>query len=233
MEEGIEARLGRILFPCMVGFVFILLGGCVYPPQKVTYPSPHPVGGVGVVYPGEFATVSAAISAGVKGFESLCRLRETGITRSSVAFKSDGVQFCVYTPDAGNVLTCMSVYGIERHGPLKFEIYVSGADAVFDHLRARHETSGQSLESIAEITDAPYAGGIEEAPPNAKPMYPGARVLLYSMPRKELVFRFSLPCDPNAHYRLSVAGLNVKGDAIQVPPVEFDPYTEWRATGLD
>ena len=239
-SSQIDTRKGRLSGKSRVIVVVGLtavsifqLAGCYLGPRRVTYPSPKPLSGERVVYPGEFATVDAQIAAGVIGFASLCGPHERGSTRSAVAFMSRGVQLCFYTPNAGDRLTCMSVYGIGRHGPLNFEMYVSGAGVELNDPRATLNSSGQSLVSTAEIRDATYAGGLEEAPPGAKPIIPGAPHLIYSIARKELVFRFDLPCDPNTHYQLSVAGIMVKGREIQVPPIDFDPHSEWRQTGLD
>jgi len=191
------------------------------------------MGGEHIIYPGEFRTAAAKISAGVKGFASLCSPLEHDTTRSSVAFAYEGVNLCFYTPNAGDYLTCMSVFGVGRSRELKFIMYVSGVGFEVHDPRATLDVNGQSLTSSAEARDFSYGGGFEEASPGAKPINPGAPHLIYSIPRVELVFRFKLLCDANAHYRLSIQGIGVDGHGIEVPSVDFDPYTEWVQRYLD
>jgi hypothetical protein len=108
-------------------------------------------------------------------------------------------------------------------------VYVGGVGVALNEPRATLDVSGQSSTEVALVQSSPYADGIEEAPPNAKPSsMPGARILSYTLPIWKLVFYFDQPCDPDARYRLMITGITIHGREVQVPPVDFVPYREWR-----
>jgi hypothetical protein len=214
------------------------LSGCYYGNiRKLTYPSPQPSGGERAVYPGELSSPEAALSAGIGGFASLCResIGFRGGTRKSVAFTAEGAQFRFQTPYTGETqMGCVSITGhIPQRGTLRFEIYVGGEGVVPDEPNATLEATGQSLTASAEVRDAPYAGGIEEAPAGATPMYPGAKTPLFKVSRQRLIFRFDRPCDPDAQYRLTVTGITVRGHPIRVPTVDFVTSSEWTPAYVD
>jgi hypothetical protein len=214
--------------------VLLLLAGCYLGERSLTYPSPHPSGGDRVIYPGEFVGVTQQTAAGVSEFASICRrTRATGPTRDAVAFVIEGVELCFLTPSVDDNHLCVSAQGNAPGGSLIFHAFVSGEGVAVGALRATLRVNGESAKAAGEVRSAPYASSAKNAPPDAKPLNPGAAYLLYSVSRQELAFRFDRSCDPSAHFRLAVSGITVHGHEVDVPPVDFDPYTEWRPIYVD
>jgi hypothetical protein len=127
----------------------------------------------------------------------------------------------------------MSVDGTRPSGSLEFQIYLSGPDLELDQSLATLEAGAETLSGRAEVRDADYAGGSEAAPAGAALLTPGARVPLYSVPRKALLFRFDKPCDPIARYRLTVFGIVSRGRQVALPPIDFEPESGWVPRFLD
>ncbi len=232
------------------------LEGCYLGERPLTYPSPQPVGSYHFVDPGEFHLGENAAADLTN-----CRVGEmvvgTGPTRNSVAFSAGGADLCFYSPEAGEApvtnknppgdrlesrhACIMGPFGVTlTRGPVAFRIYVSGDGVALNQPRATLEVNEQSSTVAAKVQYSPLAGGFDELPASlkqsAKPINPAARnsrFFLYTIPRWELLFRFDKPCDPDAHYRLIITGITVHGSEVQLPPVDFYPYREWRPIMVD
>jgi hypothetical protein len=127
----------------------------------------------------------------------------------------------------------MSANGYARRQTLIFQLYIGASDLEIRDAQATLDVDGKSFQSTAAVRDSPYGGGLDEATPGTKPINPGAATLIYSIPRTQLVFHFNQPCNPNASYRLSIAGITVDGREIEIPSVEFHPFSEWVQRYLD
>lgn len=211
----------------------LLTQGCYFLSLPVTYPSPHPTGGDNIVYP--FARVDKDYLLQAKGlseFERRCTYPEDERygTRTRAGFTVEAVGFCFFSPYSGDPAVqhveenvdlvpwrrCSSRFGLYRREPISFEVRVAGKDIAFDHPAGKLAVAGRSATAQADVQGADYPGG-----PKPKGWY------------QVLTFHFDEPCDPEARYRLTITGVTSQGRAIRVPPVDFDPLTEWRPARVD
>ncbi len=218
----------------LAAYSSIQLQGCFLGYRTLRYPSPEPVGVAHFVYPIERIAAAEPGHAGLKGFEYVCTMYILGPgapTRDSVAFSVEGADFCFNSPTTGGVQSnrplCMSSFGttLSSH-PVTFQAYVSGNGVALDQPRATLEVNGNSSAAGAQVQSAPYMGTAEEAPPGAKVSNPKAPLPEYEVPRWQLNFSFDQPCDPTAHYQLTITGITMHGRQVQVPPVDFSPHEE-------
>lgn len=100
-------------------------------------------------------------------------------------------------------------------------------------MRAPRSKLAVAFSAAAESEDSPIAASVDM--PGAVLINPQAAPdsRMYSLPRKKLTFRFPQPCDPFAHYELTVGGIARDGTVVPVPPVRFEPFKEWRPMLVD
>ena len=238
-----EAAGHGYLRPLIVPLVIVVslaaavLAGCYYGNRPLTYPSPAPTQGERIVYP----PVDPR-GAGLSGFDQLCGERWTpavsGPTRSAVGFDSNGLQLCFMSPmvaDRRGESSCMATAfdHVASRGSLIFHVFILGSNLDVSKASATLEVGGGASSAAAEVENSPFIGSADM--PNAVLLNPQAapRWRMYSLPRKKLTFRFPQPCDPFAHYQLTLGGIARDGAVVPIPPVRFEPFKEWRPMLVD
>jgi hypothetical protein len=221
----------------VVSLAAAALAGCYYGNRPLTYPSPVPTHGERIVYPPVDARGS-----GLTGFQQLCGERwipaASGPTRGAVAFDSDGLQLCFMSPlVAGHrgEFSCMATAfnHVASHGNLIFHVFVLGSNLDVSRATATLEVGGSTSSAASESEDSPIGSSADM--PGAVLINPQAvpRRRIYSLPRKRLTFHFPQPCDPFAHYQLTLGGITRNGAVVPIPPVRFEPFKEWRPMLVD
>ncbi len=217
----------------------VALSGCYYGNRPLTYPSPVPTQGERIVYPPP-DTHGAGLT--LSNFQQLCGERWTpvasGPTRSAVAFESDGLQLCFMSPlvaGANAEFTCMATAfdHVASRGDLIFHVFVLGSNLDLSRASATLEAGGRTTTAAGESVRMPI-GGSTDMPgavlinPQAAPQW-----RMYSLPRQRLAFRFDQPCDPHAHYVLTLDNIVRDGAVVPIPAVRCEPFKEWRPMLLD
>jgi hypothetical protein len=221
----------------VVSLAAVALAGCYYGNRPLTYPSPAPTQGERIVYP----PVDPR-GAGLSDFDQLCGERWTpaasGPTRSAVAFDSDGLQLCFMSPMvAGHrgEFSCIATAfdHVASRAGLIFHVFMLGSNLDLSNASATLEVGGGASSVAAEVENSPIGGSADM--PGAVLVNPQAapRWRMYSLPRKKLTFRFPQPCDPFAHYQLTLGGIARDGAVVPIPPVRFEPFKEWRPMLVD
>lgn len=235
-----HGRLRLVGLAVAVSMAAVALVGCYYGNRPLTYPSPAPTQGERIVYPP--ADPADPHSAGLNGFQQLCGQRwmpaAAGPTHSAVAFDSDGLQLCFMSPVVANhrgEFTCLATAydHVAQRGNLVFHVFVLGSNLDLSRATATLEVGASSSSAVAESEDMPV--GSSASMPGAVLLNPQAapRWQIYSLPRKRLTFRFPQPCNPLAQYLLTLGGISREGAVVQIPPVRFQPFKEWRPILLD
>lgn len=242
-SKDAEAAAHGYLRPIVVPLVIVAslaaaaLAGCYYGNRPLTYPSPAPTQGERIVYPPVHAG-----GAGLTGFQQLCGERwipaASGPTRGAVAFDSDGLQLCFMSPQAADhrgEFSCMATAfnHVASRGNVIFHVFVLGSNLDVSRATATLEVGGSTSSAASESEDSPIGSSADM--PGAVLINPQAvaRWRIYSLPRNKLTFRFPQPCDPFAHYQLTLGGIAQNGAAVPIPRVRFEPFKEWRPMLVD
>jgi hypothetical protein len=155
-----------------------------------------------------------------------------------VAFDRDGLHLCFMSPlvaGHGGEFSCMATAfdHVASRGSLIFHVFVLGNNLDLSTANATLEVGGSTSSAVAESEDRPIGGSSDM--PGAVLINPQAaqQWRVYSLPRKKLTFRFPQPCDPHAHYLLTLGGIAREGTVVPIPPVRFESFKEWRPMLLD
>ena len=237
-------------FPCRVrptvaitAFIASLLAytlqGCVYAKRPLNYLSPVVRQGERVTYP-----PTDNRGYGFSAFESYCpgffMPAAAAPTRLAVSFKTHDILLCFRSPYVASspngkrpkLCSATSLQPSVNKGELVFTVLILGRDVDLSGARGVLEVSGRTTTATgAESAIAPIGASVHD--PDADLGTPEPRGVWVSLAIKELTFRFDQPCDPFERYVFVVSGLKQKGSALEVPPVTFEPYKEWRPIPFD
>jgi hypothetical protein len=148
------------------------------------------------------------------------------------AFSAGGAKFCYLSPTVSGQNNnprqrCESTLAPEPiDSPMTFRVFVSGDAVAVDNPSGILQANGQTITEAATVQSTQILVGIHDAPPGATPVDPQSPIPTYQIPRWDLTFVFKQQCDPSQQYQLAVRGITISGNQVQVPPVDFDPYTE-------
>jgi len=84
---------------------------------------------------------------------------------------------------------------------MTFVVYVEGVDT-FDRVTGTLQENGRQATVKPKVEQSQFMKGTQ------------------------LRFSFDWPYDPNGQYQLEVSGIESHGHELQVPPVDFEPYSE-------
>ncbi|MGA9725364.1 MAG: hypothetical protein WBQ86_23105 [Candidatus Binatus sp.] len=213
----------RTIIVAIVSALSIPLSGCFLGPHPVTYLVPVSANVPSVIYPRE------AIAQGHTDVHTICFAPTTTVvappSRDMAAFSAGAVNFCYLSPTVSGQNNnprqrCESSLAPEPiDSPMTFRVFVSGESVAVDKPSGTLTVNGQSLTETATV--------------QSRQILDSTRGLMYQVPRWDLTFVFNQQCDPSQRYLLTVRGITSYGHQIQVPPVDFDPYTERFQMGLN
>jgi hypothetical protein len=221
----------RTVIVAIVAALSIPLPGCfMVGTHPVTYLVPVPADVPSVIYPRE------AIAHEHTDVHTICFSPTIAVAappnKDMAAFSADGAKFCYLSPTVSGQNNnprqlCESSLAPEPiDSPMTFRVFVSGDGVAVDKPSGILQVSGQSITEAATLQSTQILGGIHDAPPGATPVDPQSPTPRYQIPRWDLTFVFKQQCDPSLQYQLTVRGITINGRQIQVPSVDFDPYTE-------
>jgi hypothetical protein len=209
---------------------FLALQGCYSIRVPVTYLSPVATEGDRIVYPPPNNR-----GYGFSGFQSLCPAIVMPVdaqpTRVAVAFEISGVQLCFRSPGHTQKCAAGALDHAPKGGSLIFQVLVLGRDLDLSNVRGLLEVNGRTSSALPDVTNSLIGASAHD--PDAQLGSPDPQGRLYTLPRKELSFRFDQPCDLQAHYALSVEGMRSNGTLLEFAPVRFEPRKEWRPVPFD
>lgn len=207
MAPHLLIRIKGASLVAIVAALSIPLPGCVFGPHPVTYLVAMPAEDPSVIYPRE------AIAHG-KELETVCFAPTTTIVappgRDMAAFSAGGAKFCFLSPTVSGQNNnprqlCESTLAPEPiDSPMTFRVFVSGDGVAIDKPSGILQAYGQTITEAAAVQSAQ----------------------LSQVPRWDLTFVFKQQCNPRQPYQLTVRGITSEGHQVQVPPVDFNPYTE-------
>ncbi len=182
----------------------------------MTYLAPVPEDVSRMIYPRQ------AVAQGYTGFQTICFGPTTAIVappnRDYAAFSADGARFCYLSPTVSGQNNnprqlCESSLAPEPiDSPMTFRVLVGGDGVAVDNPSGILSVNGQSLTEAATVQRTQVLNSIDG--------------LTRQVPRWDLTFVFKQQCDPSQQYKLTVSGITVYGNQVQVPSVDFDPYTD-------
>jgi hypothetical protein len=213
----------RTVIVAIVAALSIPIPGCFLGPHPVTYLEPVPADVPSVIYPRE------AIAYEHTDVQTICFAPTTTVVappnRDMAAFSAGGAKFCYLSPTVSGQNNnprqrCESTLAPEPiDSPMTFRVFVSGEGVAVDKPSGILQVNGQTITEAATVQSTQISGRIH--------------ALMYQVPRWDLTFVFKQQCDPRQQYQLTVRGITFYGHQIQVPPVDFDPYTEPFPMGSD
>jgi hypothetical protein len=223
MDPHLLTRVKRIVIAAIVAALFIPLPGCFLGPHPVTYLAPVSTDGASVTYPIE------EIAHEHTGVQTICFAPTSAVVappnRDMAAFSAGGAQFCYHSPTVSGQNNnpwqrCESTLAPEPiDSPMTFRVFVGGDGVAVGEPSGILQVNGQTITEAATVQSTQILGQ--------------KNGLMYQVPRWDLTFVFKQQCDPSQQYRLTVRGITFYGHEIQVPPVDFDPYTERFQMGLN
>ena len=202
------------MWKCVLLLAGLIATGCLLPfPRTLTGWAPRPEDGVPFESPSDRSTINS--------MGNLCVPRGGPGSRSRTCFVADGVGFQVQSP---HVSQC-KVTGATC--PIVFEVYFEGADSLCPTTKPI-----QSCPSVGTGTacnwylscGSPVTATLEEA--GRSETIQGQADYSQFMKGGMLRFPFNRPYDPNARYRLAINGVSIHGQALKVPPIDFEPFRE-------
>jgi len=206
-----RSDIALVLAACAV------MQGCYLGSAPMTYLSPQPLGGDGVMAEGQG--------------KSTCINNSRLFTHTWASVTVAGNTFCFTSPkredktrrfdDDSNPWMCAgrkwATLGMEKRRRIIFFVTAEGADLAYDHAVAALETHGRTY--------------------SAKPMvhiYPAVNMPNYaSKPKAILAIIFDEACDFDASYRLTLSGITSGGQVLPIQPVDFRPTKENFPIGAD
>lgn len=207
MPSRLLMRIKRAAFVAIVAALSILLAGCVLGPHPVTYLVATQADSASVIYPRQ------AIAHG-KDADTICFAPTTTVvappSRDMAAFSAGGAKFCFLSPTVSGQNNnprqlCESTLApVPIDSPMTFRVFVSGAGLAVDKPTGILQAYGQTITTTASV---------QTTQPS-------------QVPRWDLTFVFKQQCNPSQQYQLTVRGITSDGHEVQVPPVDFNPYTE-------
>ena len=206
----------RTVIVAIVAALSIPLPGCFLGPHPVTYLAPMPADVPSVIYP------IAEIAHEHTGVRTICFAPTNAVvappSRNMAAFSAGGAEFCYLSPTVSGQNNnpwqrCESTLAPEPiDSPMTFRVFVSGDGVAVDEPSGILQVNGQTITETSTVQSSQTLGE--------------KNGLMYQLPRWDLTFVFKQQCDPSQLYLLTVKGITFYGHQIEVPPVDFDPYTE-------
>jgi hypothetical protein len=145
------------------------------------------------------------------------------VQRSSACFVADSVGISVDSP---RVDKCRAT-GVTC--PVVFEVYVEGADSFCPTTKPITSCKSLGAKTICSwyfSCKSRVSATLEEAGRSESTQ--GQAEYADYVKGAIINFSFDRPYDPNASYRLSITGVSTHGQAVKVPPIDFEPYRETR-----
>jgi hypothetical protein len=209
MSSYFFAREKRPAIVAMATALSIALPGCFLGPHPETYLVPAPIDGSRVIYPREAIAHEHDV-------QTICFAPTTTVVappnRDMAEFSAGAAKFCYMSPTVSGQNNnpqqrCESTLAPEPiDSPMTFRVFVSGDGVAVDQPSGVLQVNGQTTTEAANVQST--------------------QLSTLQVPRWDLTFVFKQQCDPNQQYQLMVRGITSNGHPIQVPPVDFTPYTE-------
>jgi hypothetical protein len=163
-----------------------------------------------------------AIAQGYMGIQTICFAPTTTIVappnRDYAAFSAGGARFCYLSPTVSGQKNnprqlCESALAPEPiDSPMTFRVLVGGDGVAVDNPSGILSVNGQTITEAPTVHRTQVLGSVDG--------------LMRQVPRWDLTFVSKQQCDPSQQYQLTVSGITYHGNKIQVPPVDYDPFTE-------
>ncbi len=200
-------RIKKAAFVAIAAALSIPLRGCVLGPHPVTYLVATPANDPSVVYPRE-------VIAHGREVDTICFAPTTTIvappSRDMAAFSAGGAKFCFLSPTVNGQNNnprqlCENTLAPEPiDSPMTFRVFISGDGLAVDKPTGILQAYGQTITEAATVQTTQ----------------------LSLFPRWDLTFVFKQQCNPSQQYQLTVRGITSDGHELQVPMVDFNPYSE-------
>jgi hypothetical protein len=210
MDPHLLTRVKRTVIVAIVAALSIPLSGCFLGPHPVTYLMPVPADVPSVIYPRE------AIAYGHADVQTICFAPTATVVappnKDMAAFSFGGKKFCYLSPTVSGQNNnprqrCESALAPEPiDSPMTFRVFVSGDGIAVDQSSGILQVNGQAITGAPTVRSTQMSG--------------------LAHPRWDLTFVFKQQCDPHQQYQLTIRGITSYGRQLQVPSVDFDPYTE-------
>jgi len=224
----------RLLGSMWVLTLAMSIQGC----KPVTYLSPQDVVGDRVV------SVRPHYPETLPGFSGLvCSGQISDSTRSEIAFSVDGVVgFCMTTPTIGSSASASNpglAFPIpcergrtrevaRNNGKLIFTMLIgSKVDGLeVDRTTGTLQAEGRSTTAKAQVQSRTFLDMPQGTIVDGSWLSFADASRHFSRPAYLVTFSFDQTCNVDAQYRLTIDGVTINGRALQVPPIEFAPYSE-------
>jgi hypothetical protein len=223
MNAHLLPRVKRTVIVAIVAALSIPLPGCFLGPHPVTYLAPMPTGVPNVIYPIE------EIAHEHTGVQTICFAPTNTVAappnKDMAAFSAGEAKFCFHSPTVSGQNNnpwqrCESALAPEPiDSPMTFRVFVAGDGVAVNDPSGILEANGQTITEAATVQTSQTMGYKDG--------------LNYQLQRWDLTFVFKQQCDPSQHYQLTVRGITYDGRQIQVPPVDYNPYTERFPMGIN
>ena len=180
----------------------------------MTYLSPQPLGGDGVMVEGQG--------------KSTCNNNSRLFTHTWASVTVAGNTFCFTSPkredktrpfdDDSNPWLCAGrEWATLKKGRIIFFVTAEGGDLAYDHAVAILETHGRTYSAKPTVH-----------------IYPAVNWPNYaSKPKAKLAIIFDEACDFEASYRLTLSGITSAGHELPIQPIDFQPIKENFPIGAD
>jgi hypothetical protein len=216
MDPHLLTRVKRTVIVAIVAALSMPLPGCFVGPHPVTYLTPVPEDVPNVIYPRQ------AIAYHHTDVDTICFAPTTTVVappnRDYAAFSAGGAKFCYLSPTVSGQKNnprqlCESTLAPEPiDSPMTFRVLVGGDGVAVDNPSGILQVNGQTITEAPTVQSTQVLGSMDG--------------LMHQVPRWDLTFVFKQQCDPSQQYQLTVSGITYHGNRVQVPPVDYDPYTD-------